>query len=99
MANSMTPITQFDSEKMRRVEELLENMKQDASQAETDGDVFMLGVYQQLLKVASPILLKAHARVEREANARVSKARKELLQREREARKAHKTESAPHTSA
>jgi len=71
------------ADRLQRVEELLQALKADAHKAEQEGDTFMLGVYKELLKVTSPIVVRAHARFEREDNATLNKAHKNLLKAQR----------------
>lgn len=65
-------------ERLERLEELLEDMKADARKCHDEKDFFMLGVYERLLAVASPIVVKASARAEREELAALRKARKDM---------------------
>ena len=67
-------------ERLDRLTALLEDMKADAEKAHSEGDVFMLSVYEQLLAVASPIVVRANARAEREGLAALRKVRKQLRQ-------------------
>jgi hypothetical protein len=97
MANELTngssgQIT-FDPEKLRRVQDLLEGLKDDARKAEEDGDTYMLGVYRELLHVISPIVVRAHARIERETNAAFNKAHKALRKAERQGREAARNQT------
>lgn len=57
---------------------LMEGLKSDARQAEAEKDVFMLGVYRELLRVASPIVTRAHARLDRQEQAEINRAHKHL---------------------
>jgi len=72
--------SQITRERLTRLENLLEDMKADARKCHDEGDTFMLGVYEQLLAVASPIVTRAHARAEREELAALRKARKDMRQ-------------------
>jgi hypothetical protein len=72
------------ADRLQRVEDLLQALKADAHKAEQEGDTFMLGVYKELLRVTSPIVVRAHARFEREDNATLNKAHKNLLKAERQ---------------
>ena len=80
MANTTT----FDASKLERVASLLQELKADARAAEQAGDTYMLGVYSELLHVVSPIVVRAHARLERESQAAFNKAHKQLRKQERE---------------
>ena len=94
----MTPLT---SQRLQRVEDLLASLKEDAQKAADDGDTFMLGVYKELLNVASPIVVKAYARVERETKAAFNKHHKNLRKQEQLARTQAKQANAitPNTKA
>ena len=81
----MANTTAFDASKLERVEDLLRTLKEDARAAEQAGDTYMLGVYKELLHVVSPIVVRAHARIERESSAAFNKAHKHLRQQERQA--------------
>jgi hypothetical protein len=70
------------------VQALLEKLKSEARAAEQANDAFMLGVYKELIKVVSPIVTRAIARIDREEKAAINKAHKGLLKAEREARQA-----------
>ncbi len=88
----------FDPAKLERVEELLQQLKSEAREAETANDLYMLSVYNDLLHVASPIVVKAHARIEREARAASNKAERILRKQEREARVARNAAKQPASS-
>jgi hypothetical protein len=81
----MATMTSFDASKLERVQDLLRTLKEDARAAEQAGDTYMLGVYSELLHVVSPIVVRAHARLERESQAAFNKAHKQLRKQEREA--------------
>lgn len=59
-------------------EKLLDELKGRARQAHDAGDAFMLGLYNELLRVCSPVVVRAIARAEREEKAAINKAHKEL---------------------
>jgi hypothetical protein len=80
----------FSAEKVEKAQELLHSMKEDAQKAFTEGDMFMLSVYNDLLRVCSPIVVKALARLEREENAILNKQEKEMRKKEREEREAQR---------
>jgi hypothetical protein len=88
MANETT--TGFSVEKFEKVQDLLQGLKQDAQKANADGDMFMLSVYNDLLQVCSPIVVKSLARLEREEKAALNKREKEMRKQAREAREAQK---------
>ena len=81
----MVNTTAFDASKLERVASLLQELKADARAAEQAGDTYMLGVYSELLHVVSPIVVRAHARLERESQATFNKAHKQLRKQERQA--------------
>jgi len=74
---------QFSQQSVEAAEDLLAEMKQRANEAEQKGDVFMHAVMADLIKVASPIVTKAIARLHREELARLNATRKELRQKAR----------------
>ena len=80
----------FTVEKFEKVQELLRGLKEDAQKAHADGDMFMLSVYNDLLQVCSPIVVKSLARLEREEKAVLNKQEKEMRKAAQEARKAAK---------
>ena len=80
----------FTTEKFEKVQELLQSLKDDAQKAHADGDMFMLSVYNDLLQVCSPIVVKSLARLEREEKAILNKQEKEMRKAAQEARKAQK---------
>jgi hypothetical protein len=81
----MANTTAFDASKLERVASLLQELKADARAAEQAGDTYMLGVYSELLHVVSPIVVRAHARLERESQAAFNKVHKQLRKQERQA--------------
>ncbi len=78
----------LDPTKLERVADLLQDLKGRAQAAYQAGDLFMLAVYNDLLQVASPIVVKAHARLEREEKAALNKVEKTLRAQEKAAREA-----------
>ena len=88
MADSNGTGSGFSVEKFERVDDLLQRLKGEAREAHQAGDMFMLSVYNDMLQVCSPIVVKAKARLEREENAVLNKREKELRKAEREARNA-----------
>jgi hypothetical protein len=82
--------TTFTVEKFDKVQELLRGLKEDAQKAHADGDMFMLSVYNDLLQVCSPIVVKSLARLEREEKAVFNKQEKEMRKQAREERRAQK---------
>lgn len=61
-------------------EGLLNQLKSQAEQAHKANDVFMMGVYSELIRVATPVVTKAVARFHREERARLNAMHKELRQ-------------------
>jgi hypothetical protein len=88
MADDTT--TGFSVEKFERVQALLQGLKQDAQRANADGDMFMLSVYNDLLQVCSPIVVRSLARLEREEKAVLNKREKEMRKQAHEAREAQR---------
>jgi hypothetical protein len=82
MANS-TPLPVND-EDVEEVEGLLRDLKNKAAEANDKGNVVMLSLYADLLKLVSPQVQKLRARVDREEMARVNKAHKEMRKAKRE---------------
>jgi hypothetical protein len=78
MADSTNNPSGFDPAKIERVSALLQQLKEDARQAYEAGDLYMLSVYNKLLHAASPIVVKAHTRMEREQRANFNKREKTL---------------------
>jgi hypothetical protein len=70
-----TPITE---KQVQDVEGLLSTLKGKAGDAHQAGDVYMTTVYAELVKVVSPIVQRAHARMIREDKARINKNAKAL---------------------
>ncbi len=83
MANTK-PKKTMTAEKVDRVNALLQELKTDARKAIEEGDLFMAGVYKELLRVTSPIVVNATARLEREEKAQINKDEKALRKAERE---------------
>jgi CRISPR/Cas system-associated endonuclease Cas3-HD len=80
MAGKKAPINPETAKaNLQRVEDLLENLKEDAQKAIAEKDVYMLGVYQEILKVVSPITTRAAARLRREDQAAINKSRIALV--------------------
>jgi predicted N-acyltransferase len=73
-------------------ENLLAQLKQQAEQAHKSGDGFMMGVYVELIRVATPVVTKAIARYHREERARINQLRSEIRQQTR-AQKPTKSEA------
>ena len=69
---------------VQRAEAFLQELKAQARQAHANNDVFMMGLFRELLGVASPIVSKAIARYHREERAGINKMHKELRAKFRE---------------
>lgn len=83
MANA-TPDSQVDATKLSHIEDILRGFKEDARQAEQAGDLFMLSMYNRLVKVMSPIVTNAYERIERADKAMVNKAERDLRRQRRQ---------------
>jgi hypothetical protein len=70
---------------IENAKELLAKLKQEANSAHQSGDMHMLDMYNELLKVASPIVMRYLARKERNEKADINKKRAELRRAKREA--------------
>lgn len=70
-----TPITE---KQVQDVEGLLSTLKGKAGEAHQASDSYMTTVYAELVKVVSPIVQRAHARMLREDKARINKNAKAL---------------------
>lgn len=75
---SATPDNSVDAAKLSHIEDILRGFKEDARQAEQANDLFMLSIYNKLLKVMSPIVTNAYERIERADKAMVNKAERDL---------------------
>ncbi len=96
MATKQTkPIT---PQQVQDVEGLLQTLKDKAQAAHQAGDIYMNGIYAELVKVVSPITTRAHARMHREDRARINKGVKELRKADQKgAPRANKTRD-PHAT-
>lgn len=77
MANENSKI-KITHQQLDNVSKLLDTLKDEATQAHKDGDAFMLSVYSDLLRVASPIVVRAYARLERQDKAEINSKHKAL---------------------
>jgi hypothetical protein len=77
-ANMNNQQQQTTAQSAEEARDLLQEIKERARKAHEDGNVFMMNVLTQLLTVASPIVVKAIARAEREERAEINKSHKEL---------------------
>lgn len=78
MANHPIKNAKLTHEKLDRVSDLLQGLKEEARKAAEEQDLFMLAVYKALIAVASPIVTKAFARLEREERADINREHKTL---------------------
>lgn len=78
MAEPEAALTSFDPAQLDEVKNLLSDLKEQANKAHEDGNLYLLSVYNKLLKVTSPIVVSAQARIEREANAETNRKEKEM---------------------
>jgi hypothetical protein len=69
------PITDEDVEEL---EGLLKDLKTRAAEANEKGNVIMLGMYAELLKLVSPEVQRLRARLDREEKAAINKRHKEM---------------------
>jgi hypothetical protein len=83
MATNMNQQDDSTSHKVEEARDLLEEIKGRARQAHESGNSFMMNIYQKILKVSSPIVVKAVARAEREELAQINKNATELRQQVR----------------
>ena len=80
-----SPSPRLDAAKLSHIEGILKDFKEDARKAEQEQDLFMLSIYNRLLKVMSPIVTNAYERIERDDKAAVNKAERLLRRQRREA--------------
>ncbi len=67
-----------------QAENLLQELKQRAEQAHKNNDVFSLSLYQELIKVTSPIVTRAVNRYHREERSRINKMAYDLRAQSRD---------------
>jgi hypothetical protein len=67
----VAPITDADIDALQGV---LNDLKAGAKKAQEEKNLTTFRIYERLVKIVSPEVVKAHARKEREENARMSKA-------------------------
>lgn len=75
--NASNPNT-FNPNSLKAAESVLMDLKSKATEAEKHGDAFTFGLMNQLVKVVSPIVTKAHARLIREEKAEMNRRHQEL---------------------
>ena len=78
MAEETETKYQFTQANLDAAQSLLSDLKTRAKTAKDEEDVFTFGICNDLIKVVSPIVTKAFMRLNREENARINKAHKEL---------------------
>lgn len=72
--------------KIERISDLLQELKDEATKAHNEGDTFVFAVYNHLIKVCSPIIQQASARLDREEKAVLAKKEKALRKKDKAAR-------------
>jgi hypothetical protein len=78
MANEKHRALPITEQQVEDVAALLSTLKGKANEAHSKGDAYMCSVYADLVKVVSPIVQRAHARMHRESNAQINKNAREL---------------------
>jgi hypothetical protein len=76
MANRITPtrnLTPVTDEQIQKVENLLVDLKKRATEALANKDVYMAGIYAELVKQVSPIVTRAVMRKDREEKANINR--------------------------
>ncbi|HVB20578.1 MAG TPA: hypothetical protein VNG51_01350 [Ktedonobacteraceae bacterium] len=73
--NKATPITEADVDAAR---ELLSEMKHRANQAHDDGNLIMLSVYADMIRLISPKVSQLRERLEREDRAGINRQHRDL---------------------
>ncbi len=71
----------FNPDSLDAAQDVLSDLKARAKDAEDKGDVFTFGLMNELIKVVSPIVTKAHARLIREERAQHNAAFKALKEK------------------
>ncbi len=74
---------QFTSKSVETAEAILQDLKAKAKQAHEQEDVFLMGILTELIGVASPIVTRAVARLNRMERAKINAAHKELREKTR----------------
>jgi hypothetical protein len=81
MATTVTlPISDEDVDEL---ESLLRDLKTRAAEANDKGNVIMLGMYAELVKLVSPEVQRLRARLDREEKAAINKQHKAMRQAKR----------------
>ena len=69
-SRNLAPVT---DEQIQKVENFLIELKKRATDALAQKDVYMAGVYAELVKQVSPIVTRAYMRKDREEKAKINK--------------------------
>lgn len=77
---------QFTGKSVEAAEELLADIKGKARAANEANDVFMMGIFKEVLDVVSPIVTKSIARYHRQERAEINKQHKALREKMRESK-------------
>jgi hypothetical protein len=80
----------FTEENVQAAQDILGEMKKQAEAAYENSDMFTHNILLKLIKLASPIVTSAFARLQREEAARETKRNKEMRLRAREQKQAAK---------
>jgi hypothetical protein len=83
--NSTQGTSTVTEEDVSDVEELLAEMKTRANKANDDGNLIMLGVYAEMVKIVSPKVSQLRERKEREDRASINRRHHEMRQARRQA--------------
>jgi len=78
MADKATNPNAFNPQSLNAAQDVLMDLKKKAADAEKHGDAFTFGIMNQLVKVVSPIVTKAHARLIREEKAEMNRRHQAL---------------------
>ena len=84
MADNNENPNQFSAKAVDAAQQVLSDLKAKAKVAHDAEDVFMMSIMTDLISVASPIVTKAVARLNREDRSKINKAHKELRAKKRE---------------
>jgi hypothetical protein len=84
MADNNENPNQFSPKAVEAAQGVLSDLKAKAKVAHDAEDVFMMSIMTELIGVASPIVNKAVARLNREERSRINAAHKKLRAKKRE---------------
>ena len=73
----------FNPHSLKAAQDVLSSLKSQAAEAEKRGDAFTFGLMNQLVKVVSPIVTRAHARLIREEKAEMNRKHEALKKQTR----------------